>query len=180
MLSWWKVPRKVRHFSSINIPVYVCTTVMMMLTGRSCAKISTGRASSCGLPLHRPVSKLCTGTVRETPYFLATWKLCSVVDEGNRGCAWSAHWNRRKTGEIGIQAGWGKLSNHGSQQKLKMKFESKQATCKPRKENVMEESICQRTTMQRVQGRKLTILWSSFQQKQIVDHQALQIYSLEI
>ena len=61
-----------------------------------------------------------------------------------------------------------------------MKFESKQATCKPRKENVMEESICQRTTMQRVQGRKLTIFWIRFRQKQIIDHQALQIYSLKI
>ena len=42
----------------------------------------------------------------------------------------------------------------------------------------MEESICQRTTMQRVQDRKLLILQISFRQKEIVDHQALQIYSL--
>ena len=60
---------------------------------------------------------------------------------------------------------------------MKMNFEGKQETCKPRKK-VMEESICQRTTMQRVQSRKFTILWTSFWQKQIVDHQALQIYSL--
>jgi hypothetical protein len=66
-----------------------------------------------------------------------------------------------------------------SKQTLKMRFESKQATCKPRK-NVMEESICQRTTMERVQGRKLTILQIGFRQKQIVDHQALQISSLDI
>jgi hypothetical protein len=59
------------------------------------------------------------------------------------------------------------LINHGSQlkktyQKLKMRFESKQATCKSCKKKVMEESICQRTTMQRVQGRKLTTLQISF------------------
>ena len=43
----------------------------------------------------------------------------------------------------------------------------------------MEELICQRATVQGFQGRKLTILRISYQQaKQIIDHQAVQIYSL--
>ena len=64
--------------------------------------------------------------------------------------------------------------------KLKMKFKSKQATCKPCKKKVMEESICQRTTMQRVSRQKAHNSVNRLSTKQIIDHQALEIYSLQI